>query len=727
MKFFLRSLFFVLFIKVLTCEAKVIYVNESASGLNNGVSWTNAFKRLQDAIAASAAGDEIWIAAGNYKPIYVASPSVNDRMVSFNVPNNVKLYGGFSGTETNLSQRDWTTNLSVLDGNIGSPTGSGDNSHNVLKAINTAAGTLLDGLRIVNGYSSGSLSSGTGGGILISNSNLTISNCTFTSNYAASSGGAIYVTSGNSVLNLNDCKIVGNSCPNSIVSVSNIFRATRCDFSDNQGGSVISPSFDSYFDRCIFSGNSVTESILSDGVYAYNCLFVGNVASVSIMDVYYSTSAPTFEMWNCTVAHNKITNTNNDFNFVLGGGVFGSTVFRNNIVWGNIVNRPFYYNTSENVAHCLIQGGYTGTSNLSSDPKFVLPGNAALAPFNAKNYNYTLQPNSPALNTGNNNFVKQIYNLDLNDSARISAITVDMGCYEKQYCSANVSISTSGPTSFCSGGFVNLTVPQSGTYSWSNGASSPSIATSASGNYSVTVIDPNGCFGTASQQVTVFPASVQITGNTTLCNGLSTTLTATSPDGNIFSWSSGTNGASITTAQPGFYTVTVTTNNSCTATASATLTAQTVNQPFITISNNILSSTPASGYQWFWNGNLIQGATSQTHLPLQNGNYYVVTTENGCQSANSNTITVLNVGVENLSNVKLSIVPNPAANQFFIQSENLNGIDVSICDVSGRVIQSKSLERLNMPVDITMLPNGFYLVKIEDGINQQYLKLQVSK
>ena len=84
---------------------------------------------------------------------------------------------------------------------------------------------------------------------------------------------------------------------------------------------------------------------------------------------------------------------------------------------------------------------------------------------------------------------------------------------------AFVSPPPSGSTTFCAGGSVDLTAnPAGASYLWSNGAVTRTITVNASGNYSVTVTDGNGCSAQASQGVTVNPlpvASITPSGSTT--------------------------------------------------------------------------------------------------------------------------------------------------------------------------------------------------------------------
>ncbi|MFO7540353.1 MAG: hypothetical protein R6X32_20125, partial [Chloroflexota bacterium] len=84
----------------------IIYVNHAAGGDNNGLNWTDAYTDLQMALAHADPGDEIWVAQGIYMPAATIDPSI-----SFDLPNGVALYGGFTGIETTLDQRNWWSNL----------------------------------------------------------------------------------------------------------------------------------------------------------------------------------------------------------------------------------------------------------------------------------------------------------------------------------------------------------------------------------------------------------------------------------------------------------------------------------------------------------------------------------------------------------------------------------------------------------------------------------------
>ena len=121
-------------------------VKLSASGKNNGDSWDNAYKDLQSAINAAGVNDQIWVAAGTYKP-------GDTREDSFQLMDGVTIYGGFAGMETTVEQRDIKNNVTTLSGSIGDENNIQDNSYTVVKFTNKNGTATLDGLTIQDGFS----------------------------------------------------------------------------------------------------------------------------------------------------------------------------------------------------------------------------------------------------------------------------------------------------------------------------------------------------------------------------------------------------------------------------------------------------------------------------------------------------------------------------------------------------------------------------------------------
>jgi parallel beta-helix repeat protein len=86
-----------------TGQTATIRVKSDGNDTNDGSSWSLAKRTVGNALASAVAGDQVWVAAGMYV----------ERVV---LPAGVQLYGGFGGTnETDLSQRDWSRYLSILN------------------------------------------------------------------------------------------------------------------------------------------------------------------------------------------------------------------------------------------------------------------------------------------------------------------------------------------------------------------------------------------------------------------------------------------------------------------------------------------------------------------------------------------------------------------------------------------------------------------------------------
>lgn len=165
-----------------------IYVDKDAPGNPDGQSWTTAFRSLRDALAQSNANpdiQEIWIAEG----IYPVTSSA-DRSLSFGITRAVALYGGFSGSEDLLSERNISLHPVVLTGEIGDTTVRTDNSWHVLTIANTTDTTRLDGLTITGGYADGP--DQTRGGalrnFLSAKEPVILASCTLTNNHGLLTG-----------------------------------------------------------------------------------------------------------------------------------------------------------------------------------------------------------------------------------------------------------------------------------------------------------------------------------------------------------------------------------------------------------------------------------------------------------------------------------------------------------------------------------------------------------
>lgn len=187
---------------LLFSQPQRLYVNQTANGQNNGSSWTDAFTNLHDALALAEAGDEIWVAEGIYRP-----SDAGDRSARFQMLSGVRLYGGFAGTELDLSERDWQPHPSIFDGDIGTAGDSTDNTHNLLYLYRPDSLTLVDGFIFRYAFADNPAAPagepGSSGAALYimafdGEAYPVIRNCTFEHNAALKHGGAVYVNGGGS-------------------------------------------------------------------------------------------------------------------------------------------------------------------------------------------------------------------------------------------------------------------------------------------------------------------------------------------------------------------------------------------------------------------------------------------------------------------------------------------------------------------------------------------------
>ncbi|MCD9616182.1 T9SS type A sorting domain-containing protein [Chryseobacterium gleum] len=412
-------------------NAATLYVNSSATGSNNGLSWANAYTDLQTAMSNAIYGDEIWVAAGVYK-----ATSTTDRTISFNMKNGVSLYGGFSGTETSIGQRNISQNPTTLSGDIGAIGDSSDNTNTILKIINTTSGLTVDGFRFISGRAGGA------GGISLNNNTgiINIKNCYFYDNQGSAAGAIFQAYQGNYTVNVINCDFISNISVYGAVfsddSNNNNLTISNCKFKGSvAGGNAVLRFLGANFvmDRCVVTNNTSNQSSLfyidaNNSAKISNTILAGNSYHECALALYSSNGIPQI-LENVTVVHNKKVFLTNTFETAVysANGKFN---LYNSIVYGNT-------NSSNNdqvdagniVSHSIVENGYTGGTNvLNVNPVFTNSNILSAAPFDCTSYNYQLDISSAAINAGNNSFVTQTQ--DLLGNNRIFGTAVDLGAYE---------------------------------------------------------------------------------------------------------------------------------------------------------------------------------------------------------------------------------------------------------------------------------------------------------
>jgi parallel beta-helix repeat protein len=379
-----------------------IYVDVDAAGASDGSSWEDAYTTLQPALDEAVAGDEIWVAAGTYKPSYLSDPS-KPRSATFQLKNGVALYGGFDPSvgDTEFGDRDWAANATILSGDLGTPGNVADNSYHVFyhpAALALDATAVLDGFTIIAGMANGGGVLSLGGGMYNDGCSPAVTHCTFAGNTANTGGGmANYNSSSPSVT---DCTFAENSASlgGGMANYSSSSPAlTNCTFAANEaqnGAGMLNDHSSPEVTSCTFAGNEAQNGS-GGGIYNYtgssptliNCTFVGNSAfSMGGGIVNYSAGTPA--LTNCTFSDNS-ANT--------GGGIYDRSTLltaTNCILWGDTPDEIYVAQADPVVTYSDVQGAdvYPGTGNINADPAFE---DAAMRDLD-------LLEGSPCIDTGTN-------------------------------------------------------------------------------------------------------------------------------------------------------------------------------------------------------------------------------------------------------------------------------------------------------------------------------------
>ncbi|BAY86678.1 protein with type I secretion target domain and SCP-like extracellular domain [Calothrix parasitica NIES-267] len=421
-------------------------VKFDASGSNSGDSWNDALTDLQSAINAASSGDEIWVAAGIYKP-------GTTREDSFQLKDGVTIYGGFAGTENSLDERDVKNpeTTTTLSGDIGTENDKTDNSYTVVK-LNSGAATL-DGFTIRDGNNTQTDDNSDDGGGVYNAGDLTLKNVVVRNNQAVDDGGGIR---NNGTITIIDSTIANN---------------TSIGTSDTSGGGGLINTGDSAtIINSTFSGNRADNggAIRNDtNLQLINSTLSGNTASesggglvntINPDNPFNPASGGNSTIINSTITNNTAENTSQqNGDSPVGSGIanFGITNVSNSIIAGNVNNDDFvnlvFGNTTSNGNNIVGNGEDFSDLAANKGDKFGTQANPidplldTLKNNGGATETHALLEGSPAINAGNNsNLAKDTADLDGDnntteaipfeqrgeDFARVANDNVDIGAVE---------------------------------------------------------------------------------------------------------------------------------------------------------------------------------------------------------------------------------------------------------------------------------------------------------
>lgn len=385
-----------------------LFVDQNASGSNDGSSWENAFLDLQDALAIAQDEDIIYIAEGNYLP-------TNDgkRGVYFDIPNGVTLVGGYNTGGTILDPSLYPT---ILSGDIDNDMSLDGNSFHVV-TIKDVNDVKLENLTIQGGNADhpSSFSRSKGGGIFIKNATACLENIQFIGNRAIK-GGGLYATN-TSFVDIHHSHFEQNEAGNGA--------ALYCSY-----GTEFSLHYSSVIDntstvRCAIEAYNTPYSQIS------HCLIANNES------VYANAIGLTANTLDQTVDinHSTILGGNADkflITMQTGQNYELDVMMVNNIIAHNdpdfnrnvIAFNPGILNFNHH--HCYFQGSSVignGNNNYFSAIDGPLYFDAA----------YTPIPCAPTVNVGDNTSLDHDYYLeDLAGNQRFRHMNIDIGAFETQ-------------------------------------------------------------------------------------------------------------------------------------------------------------------------------------------------------------------------------------------------------------------------------------------------------
>ncbi len=217
-------------------------------------------------------------------------------------------------------------------------------------------------------------------------------------------------------------------------------------------------------------------------------------------------------------------------------------------------------------------------------------------------------------------------------------------------------VSPSGnSSSICFGQSTTLTVSGANSYSWNTGSTSSSITVNptSSSTYAVIGTSVNGCSKTEtfSVQVNLLP-TITISGNSTICNGTSTTLTASGAATYLWNTSSNLNSITVNPSSNATYIVTGTDGNLCSNSKSIDVLVNAIPTASVSAISPVCSGSTASFTISGTPNSIVTyriGSGSNVNVALNNSGFYYVNVPGATADQTLYLVSVSLLGCQNTS------------------------------------------------------------------------------
>ncbi len=277
-------------------------------------------------------------------------------------------------------------------------------------------------------------------------------------------------------------------------------------------------------------------------------------------------------------------------------------------------------------------------------------------------------------------------------------------------------------------------------------AKTPGLDNLSAGIYKVSITDANGCTNRFSFTVDVTPGPTEMEVESTITNA-----SCAGNDGSIqlvvlgeygpyqYQWSNGGNGPRLNALEEGVYRVEITDVHGCYSEMTYTVNQDPgLAKPQIAQSaDSLFIAVEATAYQWFSNGEKIEGATSHSLEITAPGSYSVqIYNQQGC-SASSDYFEATDPRPyarsldPNLTFQQFEFYPNPVIVDMQVKMavSQPTSVLLEIYDFHGKRIQSKNLgvvySQASENLDVESYPSGIYLLRAKAGdeiITRRFLK-----